>query len=208
MRHKAIIDLTRSRFFLMFYFFQLSRPLSYILIPPRFFNLHLAYGRFKYTVLRRLGAIYVLSKVFGKKKKQSIPTEADEHEELGTPSPPIKKTPTFEDILKELTGGNVPEPTTEGKAQPLGPDKPEPPVLATDPVGYQKKDKKAMATEELINIVPQKSAEVKKPKFQRDGHFAIEEEDAEIADSIAEMLSDYDGVRRAVVIKEVLDRKY
>ncbi|WP_420583403.1 hypothetical protein [Reichenbachiella sp.] len=154
-----------------------------------------------------LGAIYVLSKLFGKKKNQDIPAEVDQYEELDTPKPPKKPAPTFEDILKELTGEQTPAFTKEEKAEPLKPA-PEP-VLATELVDYQKKNIEALDEDDFIDIVPHKPLERKKPEFQRDIHFAVEEEEEEgMAGDIEEMLSDYDGVRKAMVLKEVLDRKY
>lgn len=154
-----------------------------------------------------LGAIYVLSKLFGKKKKQNIPAEVDEYEELETPRPAKKPAPTFEDILKELTGEQTPAFTKEEKQQPLQPA-PEP-VLATELVDYQRKNVEALDEDDLIDIVPHKPLERKKPEFERDSHFTVEdEEENEMANGIEEMLSDYDGVRKAMVLKEVLDRKY
>lgn len=154
-----------------------------------------------------LGAIYVLSKLFGKKKNQDIPAEVDEYEELDSPRPAKKPAPTFEDILKELTGEQTPAFTKEEKEEPLQPA-PEP-VLATELIDYQKKNVEALDEDDLIDIVPHKPLERKKPEFQRDIHFAVEEEEDEgMAGDIEEMLSDYDGVRKAIVLKEVLDRKY
>lgn len=154
-----------------------------------------------------IGAIYLLSKVFGKKKKQEVLDEEGDYEVLDTPRPPKKAAPTFEDILKELTGEAAPEFTAKEKSEPLEHAKSEP-VLATDLVDYQKKNVEAVEPDELIDIVPHKPVERKKLEFQRDEHFVVEEENTEMADGIAEMLSDYDGVRRAMVLKEVLDRKY
>ncbi|WP_422359687.1 hypothetical protein [Reichenbachiella sp.] len=154
-----------------------------------------------------LGAIYVLSKLFGKKKNRDIPAEVDQYEELDTPKPTKKPAPTFEDILKELTGEQTPAFTKDEKEKPLQPA-PEP-VLATELVDYQKKNVEALDEDDLIDIVPHKPLERKKPEFQRDIHFAVEEEEEDsMAGDIEEMLSDYDGVRRAILLKEVLDRKY
>lgn len=156
-----------------------------------------------------LGAIYVLSKLFGKKKNQDIPAEVDEYEEPNTPTsgPAKKPAPTFEDILKELTGEESPVFSKKEKEAPLQPTPK--PVLATDLVDYQKKNIEALDKDDLIDIVPHKPLERKKPEFERDVHFAMpEEDDEDMADSIEEMLSDYDGVRKAMVLKEVLDRKY
>ncbi|MEP5365239.1 MAG: hypothetical protein ABJQ37_15415 [Reichenbachiella sp.] len=155
-----------------------------------------------------LGAIYVLSKLFGKKKNQDIPSEVDEYQELDSPRPTKKPAPTFEDILKELTGEQTPAFTKEEKEQPLQ-SVPEP-VLATELVDYQKKNIEALEEDDLIDIVPHKPLERKKLHFERDIHFKMEEvgEEEDIGGDIEEMLSDYDGVRRAMVLKEVLDRKY
>lgn len=154
-----------------------------------------------------LGAIYVLSKLFGKKKNQDIPAEVDEYEEVHTPKPQKKPAPTFEDILKELTGEESPVFTAKEKQEPI---KPAPdPVLATELVDYQRRNIEALDEDDLIDIVPHKPIERKKPEFQRDAHFVVEnDEEEDMADSIEEMLSDYDGIRKAIILKEVLDRKY
>lgn len=156
-----------------------------------------------------LGAIYVLSKLFGKKKNQDIPAEVDEYEEVDVPKPRKKPTPTFEDLLKELTGEETPVFTKQEKEEPLKPT-PEP-VLATDIIDYQEENIEALDEDDLIDIVPHKPLERKKPEFRRDIHFAMtsdEEDEEDIGGDIEEMLSDYDGVRKAMVLKEVLDRKY
>lgn len=149
----------------------------------------------------------MLSKLFGKKKKQDIPTEVEEYEDFDSPVPPKKAAPTFEDILKELTGEGSPVFSKEEKEEPLKPA-PEP-VLATELIDYQEHNIEAVESDELIDIVPHKPLERKKIEFLRDSHFAVEEEeDNEMRDGIEEMLSDHDGVRQAFVLKEVLDRKY
>lgn len=154
-----------------------------------------------------LGAIYLLSKLFGKKKKQDTPAGMEEYEVLDTPVPPKKVAPTFEDILKDLTGENTPVFTAEEKSKPLEPAE-QKPVFATDLVDYQKQNIERVERDELIDIVPHKPLERKRPEFQRDEHFVVQEENSEMANGIAEMLDDYDGLRRAMVLKEVLDRKY
>ncbi|SMD37310.1 hypothetical protein SAMN04488029_3343 [Reichenbachiella faecimaris] len=153
-----------------------------------------------------LGAIYVLSKLFKKKKNQDVPAELEEYEEIETHRPTKKPTPTFEDILKELTGEETPVFTKRQKEEPL-PPAPEP-ILATDLVDYQSKNVEALDKDDLIDIVPHKPMERKKIEFMRDSHFEVEEEENEMAEGIEEMLSDYDGVRKALVLKEVFDRKY
>ncbi|MEO9966876.1 MAG: hypothetical protein ABJF11_13855 [Reichenbachiella sp.] len=154
-----------------------------------------------------IGVIYLLSKLFGKKKNQEIPSEVDEYEEIEKPARPKKAAPTFEDILKELAGDNIPDFSEKEKTKPLEHTKPEP-VLATDLVDYQKQNIEEVKPDEMIDIVPHKPIERKRPEFLRDDHFDVEEEDSEMAADLGEMLADYDGIRRAIVIKEVLDRKY
>ena len=153
-----------------------------------------------------LGAIYVLSKIFGKKKNQDIPMEVDEYEEFSQPKPKRNPAPTFEDILKELTGEETPVFSKEEKEQPLKPAAK--PVLATELVDYQKKNIEALDENDLIDIVPHKPIERKKPEFQRAAHFEVADEDEDLGTDIQELLADYDGLRKAIVLKEVLDRKY
>jgi len=154
-----------------------------------------------------LGAIYVLSKLFGKKKNQDNPADVEEYKEMQSPAPRKKPAPTFEDILKELTGEESPVFSKQEKEEPLKPS-PEP-VLATELIDYQERNIEAVDHDDLIDIVPHKPIERKKPAYERDIHFkVVEEEENEMAEGIEEMLSDYDGVRKALVLKEVFDRKY
>lgn len=156
-----------------------------------------------------IGAIYLLSRLFGKKKNPDIPADVDEYQEVETPAPrpPKKSAPTFEDILKELAGDNIPEFTTQEKTKPLTPV-PESKIEIEEPIDYQETNIEAVEDDELIDIVPHKPVERKKPEFKRDEHFKMEEESSEVVDGIHDMLSDYDGIRRAIVVKEILDRKY
>lgn len=151
-----------------------------------------------------LGAIYLLSKAF-KKKKENAPVDMEEYEESESPRPAKKAPPTFEELLKELTGESSAAYTEEERTQPL---KPAEPVLATDIVDYQRHNVEAVDPDELIDIVPHKPLERKKIEFMRNDKFALEEEGDDMSNDIEEMLSDYDGVRKAIVLKEVLDRKY
>ncbi|UXX77667.1 hypothetical protein N7E81_09825 [Reichenbachiella carrageenanivorans] len=151
-----------------------------------------------------LGAIYLLSKVF-KKKKENEPVNMEEYDEEQSSRPAKKAPPTFEDLLKELTGESSSSYTEEERTQPLTPAEP---VLATDIIDYQRQNIEAVAPDEMIDIVPHKPLERKKIEFMRNDKFALEEYDDEMAEGIEEMLSDYDGIRQAIVLKEVLDRKY
>jgi len=114
--------------------------------------------------------------------------------------------PTFEDIFKELTG-KAPELTTEERTTPLQPQGVEP-ILATELVDLQRRNVETNAPDELIDIVPDNQIERSKPVFERDEKFAIREVDHEFQDGLMELLSDQDGLKKAVVLREVLDRKY
>jgi hypothetical protein len=158
-----------------------------------------------------LGAIYFLSKMFGKKKKPEVTEETEEYEMPTPASPQQTTTPSFEDIFKELTGQSQSEYTPEEIKKPLEPAKPIPaaaPVLATELVDYQRKNYEALAPDDLIDIVPHKVLQRDKPTFARDENYAIQEDDDSLREGIRELLSDQEGLRKAFVIKEVLDRKY
>lgn len=156
-----------------------------------------------------IGAIYLLSRLFGKKKKQDFPENVEEYEEVEAqaPRPAKKPAPSFEDILKELAGDNIPDFSTQEKTKPLEPVREEA-IRTKQPIDYQEHNIEAVGEDELIDIVPHKPVERKKPEFKRDSHFEVADESSEVGDDIQEMLSDYDGLQKAIVLKEVLDRKY
>ena len=153
-----------------------------------------------------LGAIYFLSKIFGKKKK---PIPMENMEEVPVPDQSTSTqsdAPTFEDVFKELTG-QAPELTPEERTTPLQPKEVEP-VLATELVDLQRRNVEAIEPDELIDIVPHQQIERAKPKFERSEKFKIKEEDHELQDGLMELLADQDGLKKAVVLREILDRKY
>lgn len=151
-----------------------------------------------------LGAIYFLSKIFGKKKQPKPPVDTDEWvaEESQNTAPSVSTS--FDDIFKELTGQSQTEYTPEEVIKPLEPA----PVLASDIIDYRKTNIEAIQPDELIDIPNHKPMQRTSPVYEREGQFKIEEETNETRDAVVSLLADHDGLRQAVILKEIFDRKY
>lgn len=157
-----------------------------------------------------LGAIYILSKMFGKKKKpqDQAPIDLPDLQPGESNTPPRKKNQpsSFEELLRELTEEINPQ-----EPEPI-PEPPKPiqkePVLATQVVNYQKTNIEEVKPNEKIDIPGHKPIERKKPVYERSENYAIEEEHNEVKEGVQELLDSHSGLQQAFVLKEVLDRKY
>ncbi len=156
-----------------------------------------------------LGAIWILSKVFGKKKKKAEEAqEYDEDLEYEQENTPQKTAPTsFDEILKELTKEvGIPQ-EVEEKPEPViieQETKPQAPLVAT-PL------KSAAPAPSLYSdyVRPKEANQGSNSEFVRSSNFKIEEEEVnEVALGIHEMLADTDGAQKAIILSEILNRKY
>lgn len=161
-----------------------------------------------------LGAIYILSRVFGKKKKKpgAVPPQkrkiAPPTAESEEPSPL-----SFEEILRELSGAKQPKPVPDPDPAPA-PAYTTQPEPAIEPVWEEK-----YSVDEIDQIAvdyevpkaigwenrPQPQIKRKKLTFKRDEHFAIREK---VTVDYLEVLSEEDGAAKAFVMSEIFDRKY
>jgi hypothetical protein len=163
-------------------------------------------GNYIYYLI--LGAIYLLSKLFGKKKKQptAVPRKKRDIARPTTESegpPPL----SFEDILRELSGAKEPKP--EPLPEPVLPEIPA--FEAVQEPAYQNDDIDDIAVEYKVPKAigsEYKSAPVIERKvltFKRTANFAIEEK--ETVDFL-EGLNDHNGAAKAFVMSEIFTRKY
>lgn len=153
-------------------------------------------NKFQLILYLIFGVIYVISR-FMKNKNKQTPQVGQERYEDNTP----KRSPaSFEDLLKEFTGEHVEEKQIE-----------------------EKKEKQSYEFEENtpsdneIDEVYQKSIQEAEPleadslrhdvEFKRFNEFKIEEESG-LLDEILDDLSDENGLKKAVIFKEILDKKY
>ncbi|MFT6883025.1 MAG: hypothetical protein ACJAVY_001827 [Marinoscillum sp.] len=161
------------------------------------------------------GAIYFITRMMKKKKT----TEDGELEERSSTAPKPRPL-TFEELLKEFT-------QQEGSSEQVKEEK----VLAIDKQERAKEDwkrKKSPSTfeegktrvfsdDESKRIYQEsvKRAEGAKLDFERDEHFdpkieriQVAEESRSVAMDIREMLADTEQAKRAVILGEILNRKY
>ena len=163
-----------------------------------------------------LGAIYLLSRVFGKKKKKpgAVPPQK---RKIAPPTAESEEAPplSFEDILRELSGAKQPKP----EAGP-DPDPTQVPAFTPPPKPVrQAAREQAYSTDDMDQIAvdyevpkafgsefkPQPEIKRKTLTFKRDEHFAIKEKvSIDYLDGIAEQ----DGAAKAFVMSEIFTRKY
>ena len=157
-----------------------------------------------------LGLIYFLSKAFGKKKAKrgSVP-QTGEHET--THEQPAQEF-SFEEILKELTGG-----------KPASKTPPPPPLSTAPPVAYAgttaPDDLPAYSSDEMDSIAStpfqstyskglqysQRGVRRKKDTFERAKKYALEEVEAV---NYFDVLNEENGPARAFVMHEIFSKKY
>lgn len=157
-----------------------------------------------------LGAIYFLSKAFGKKKKpveEQAPYAEDENYEPESPSQKQKPS-SFDDILKELSKEIIP---TEPDPLPKEIEEEEfkPLVSETTPLPSHTPKTEYELKVEAANQLPSKAPiEREKPVYARNEKFVIEEEENEIAQELHDILSEEDGPKKALILTEVFNRRY
>ena len=156
-----------------------------------------------------LGAIYIISRVLKKKKPQETPVDIEETDATPSSKPTPKRPSSVEDFLKELTKEMVPE--VSKQPEPVPERKPDIiPVreFTQKPIDYQMENIEAIKPDEKIDIVPHKPIERKKPEYGRSEKFALEDQDNHTVSGIYEFLEQEDGPRKAIIMKEIFDRKY
>lgn len=151
------------------------------------------------------GAIYVISRFLKKKKPEAEPVEFEESSDDPVQSKPKSRPSSIEDILKELTKEMAPtayeKPIPEEVIKPVEVKQPEMP-------DYQEVNIEAVGPDEKIDIVPHKQIERKKPLYKRALTFEVKEEENEVASGIRDFLNQEDGPQKAIIMKEIFDRKY
>ena len=169
--------------------------------------------------------IYFFTK--GRKKKKSIPQPPQERESDGAPAEAPTQTPepviSFEDILKEMTGQSTkpksvppPEPVYEPEPEPEpGPELvvvEEPKVIKRDYGMKLKILKSSFEKEEIKKKQEQSTSYVEgddeeESASNRFDSYKIEEKDS-MAAEIKEMLTDPEDVRKAIILQEVLGKRF
>ena len=164
-----------------------------------------------------LGAIYFFSKFLKKKKAANAPDlETEEIKDVETEyeSNSKRKQPSsIEDILKELTEQSkqlkevkpepLPDPIPERKPQPL-----ETYSRESRPVPSAMKNIEEVSPDEEIDIVPHKQLQRDRPVYERSSKFAIQQEQNDLAEEIRDMFQEEDGPRKAIILSEILNRRY
>ncbi|WP_258097088.1 hypothetical protein [Marinoscillum pacificum] len=180
---------------------------------------------FKIWIYVIAGALYLISRAFKNKGGDATPAKPvrrSSNAPTGRPNKPV----SFEELLKEFTEGNSSTEEEEYQEQPR-------PLEARQVVEERKwaqenkwdddirnegRNRK-FADDESRRVYEEsiKNAEGAKLDFERDEHFRIKlkdrkkEEDvneSEFASDIASMLRNPEDARKAVILGEILNRKY
>ncbi|MBR07989.1 MAG: hypothetical protein CMP48_09905 [Rickettsiales bacterium] len=166
------------------------------------------------------GAIYLISRALKKKKPDAVPRKPTGSRPSAPSSSPNKPV-SFEELLREFTEGKAadPEPTPE----------PVETRRAVEERKWQQENKtvedfsnegrnRTFADDESRRVYEEsiKNAEGAEINFERDEHFRIKlkdrkEEESDrsgFATEISEMLRNPEDARKAVILGEILNRKY
>ena len=150
-----------------------------------------------------IGVLYLIVRAFKKKKAPVPPTQQTDEGDITTQpaAPQRKRSLTFEELLKEISG----QPPEE-EEEPEEEETPPQPVRSDEEVKstYQKSIEDAKAS---------KKGEREDITQRHIGRFDVEvhEEETEtssVAKELAATLRNTDGIRKAIILKEILDRKY
>ena len=161
-----------------------------------------------------LGAIYILSRVFGKKKKKPGAVPPQKRKIVPPTAESEEPAPlSFEDILRELSGGKQPkpEPDPEPVPAPAFTAPPEPAIRPSMEEQYSVDEMDEIAVDYEVpkaiggKYKPDKSIKRKQLTFERDVHFKIIEK-KEV--DYLKNLSEEDGAAKAFVMSEIFARKY
>lgn len=146
------------------------------------------------------GVIYVISRIMKSRKKQQNPASPSEESNNKVP----EKEVSFEDLLKEFTQEKPQEPVVQYE-EPITNE--EPPLEETQWAGS---DEEATSVYE-DSIKAAESVSMKEQghshHLERFGVFEEEEEDTFLADLRMD-LQETDGLKKALIYKEILDRKH
>lgn len=152
-----------------------------------------------------LAVIYFLSRVL--KGKKQIPQE-DSYEEQESTG---KKTVTFEDLLKEFTDEKeveIEEPEAVEEA-PIEPVEDQRPRSYRSP--YSDEETKSIfekSIREAENISQDEAGEENKLIFKEFKPYQEEDDTNEFATELKEMLQSADGGKKAIILSEILTRRY
>ena len=172
-------------------------------------------GNIIYYVI--LGAIYILSKVFGKKKKKpgAIPPNQKRNITPPTAAKEEAEPISFEEILRELSGAKQPKPVSDPELIPSPAYTPLPePGRTMDSIqgeAYSVGEIDEIAVDYEVPkdfgqmYTPQPEIKRKVLTFERDDHFKIKEK--RTVDYL-DVLSEEDGAAKAFVLSEIFARKY
>lgn len=159
------------------------------------------------------GVIYLLSRALKKKKKPSAPRpQMESDDEVVTQDAPV----TFEDLLKELTGAQTPKPKTQPKPQQR--------YDRSDPAEYEdlREQRRPVADDsrsrEVYESARRSAKDIKtidelvdlEKGIEPSGRFEefkIEKQFTK-GDEIRGMLQNKQDAQKAIILAEILNRKY
>jgi len=155
--------------------------------------------------------IYVVQRILKGNKKKQKPAGTRRPQPRNTQGPveetESEKSMTFQDILKEIGKGFEPDPVPRKEAQQERPARQERPVFT-----HEMDEEITKTFQESVEEARNYKSTTPKPKtensFKRDDDYRIEEENS---DHLTEILKDFATVetaQKAVIYKEILDRKY
>ena len=144
--------------------------------------------------------IALLSRVFGKKKEVDTPT----HE-----GPPKERPLTFEELIEEFTrqaSGNVKkeeEPQIEESPVILEVEKPK-----SKRNVYEDEEIQEIYNKSIYDAQKLKHTNAEKSDYSFFKEYKKEKEENEFANEIRSMLSTPDSAAKAIILSEILNRKY
>ncbi len=149
-----------------------------------------------------IGAIYLVSRML-KKKKPPTPVsppsyeneDLQEFEEPVTQRPATPKPSSFEDLLKEISQG------FEGRKEP------QPATQVVEPVEIIEKPTPDELTREQ-KYVQEKKKEVKEETKRKSLLRLADEENEHKPHAVLELLQEEGGVANAVVLSEIMNRRF
>jgi len=154
-----------------------------------------------------LFVLYFISRAFKKKKKAAKPMQQEE-EVRERKSETGKKPTSFEELLRELSGDKGEEEEDDAPREQTAPREAERETFSSEREEDVRStfERSVQAAKKASTIAERKIPTVETGRFKL---FALEDEgESPPASEYLRMLQDPQDVKKAIVLKEILDRKY
>lgn len=166
-----------------------------------------------------VGIIYFLSRALKKKKPPVQPSRPAQEMEGDAPQSSPPKPLSFEDLLREFTEGKQPEEEPAYAPEPIPVERSKSPMTYRNEEDddeifepaqrrFSDEDSKRIYEASVRSVETMKEEQFADTQYHFKQYEDHRDEETTLGAEVAEMLKDADGARKAVILSEILTRKY